>query len=115
MQSPPRILDSPLDSKKDLDRALLNATETLISLVIKNSMDALVSFVTKVRCSLSLVDSIQALTASPQVSAMKSSSSQQATQLRSQPFAEPGAAPSRLLWAIMLTHSVCRQGEGAAG
>ncbi len=49
MQSTPKVLDNAVDSKKELDRALLGATEALITLVIKASMDGMVSFVTKVR------------------------------------------------------------------
>lgn len=49
VQAAPRVLDNAVDSKKELDRALLGATETLISLVIKASMEGMVSFATKVR------------------------------------------------------------------
>ncbi len=47
MQAPPKLVENPLDSKKDLDRALMTAAEALLSLLIKQCAEPAVSFVAK--------------------------------------------------------------------
>jgi len=47
VQSPPKILNNQKDHKKDLDEALVKATETLVSIIVKIQMDNIISFNTK--------------------------------------------------------------------
>jgi hypothetical protein len=47
VQSPPKLVENPLDSKKELERALMTSTEALLSLLMKETLEPIVSFVAK--------------------------------------------------------------------